>query len=945
MLLTQNLRREGARAGGGRELMSSKSKIARISLIVALVLALALTLSACNFFDGMTKITSVNVEATSGLADSNGDGIYEIYSGESFTLTVSWNNKLLINNPTIKWFASQNGGEKQEVSGQTAATLTTSLSGSVGATIEYSASANSVQSSNSIKIIIVARPSGGGGQGGGEGGEGGGGEGGDPPAPSISFTVETSGTSAADSDGYVGAKYGKQFAVSVNLGGQTIISPVYEWYVKEDGVQRQLEGAGDSINFTISSRSIAKYEFWAVLKLDEDIPSTNTAKVKFVESTLIVNSIDCTSHTIAQGMVQQNINDGLENVVLTAVWNEDEIPEDLVTFTWSVDDVQQVGETSKTFTFDVSDISSACEKTVKLIGRFGSQVTMSVSIKLSFVVEYLPIDRVNLAVTMDSNVKQVIANTTYKRIVDNEWDTAEVTVTANILPSGANITAPITWTVRDSAGTKTFAETSSVLTETLRYGKNVITATAENIPSRSVIIYILTSDHFSARSYAINSAKAPFIWDGNPQDHYINNQEELNIFIGYLVSTHATSADAEGANVHQVYLAPSKWRDGANTTNAFIQKGNPEAAISIALEQGIDESGSASIGTSGNTKIYLSDSSILGEPTTAYTPATPMEQRNVYVRYSEVDHENKRSKVPSDDFTETMLVKNSNQLMRAVMWGYKPIFEDNAAGDALESLYFKARSVLLKYIGKDMSELDKVKVIYDWLVNDVVYDYGTAGFVVEDEDDYRTSVGLYGYYLEGVFNFVSIDSKSGWDARAVCDGKSKAFALLCGMEGIKAIRVIGYVNGDPDQGHAWNKVLVDVDGDGIREWFVVDCTWGDNTLPIPGDGGTQETLTYAYFLVTDEAIEANHASSMAQPVANYAYDPYADTEIVLNIAGDKVSLLIESKDQAIALKNYSMVHDWVWFQVKTEDESYLSVVNLTVYHIPNTDLYYVHYGT
>lgn len=928
--------------------MSSKSKIVRISLIVALVLSLALTLSACNFFDGMTKITSVNVEATSGLADSNGDGIYEIYSGESFTLTVSWNNKLLINKPTIKWFASQNGGEKQEVSGQTAATLTTSLSGSVGATIDYSASANSVQSSNSIKIIIVARPSGGGGQGGGEGGEGGegggggeGGEGGDPPAPSISFTVETSGTSAADSDGYVGAKYGKQFAVSVNLGGQTIISPVYEWYVKEDGVQRQLEGAGESINFTISSRSIAKYEFWAVLKLDEDMPSTNTAKVKFVESTLIVNSIDCTSHTIAQGMVQQNINDGLENVVLTAVWNEDEIPEDLVTFTWSVDDVQQVGETSKTFTFDVGSISSACEKTVKVTARFKGQYAPTISIKLSFVEEYLPIDKVSVAVTQTVDVKQVIEHTTFKRIVDGTSDTAEITFSANILPAGANITAPVTWTVRDASGTHALLETSNVLTTTLAHGKNVVTATVENVPSRSVMVYVLTNDEFNDRKYAINGAKSTFVWNGSTQDHYINNQEELDMLVGYIVSTHATESsaltgDTPNPNTHQMYLAPSAWRDGVNTTPAFAE------ARSAALHNGMYESGTPGISTYGNRYMYLSSSSVLGEPTAAYTPLTPMEQRNVYVRYKEIDSysSNKRSKVPSDDFTETMLVKNSNQLMRAIEWGYKPTYEDNATGDALEALYYRARSVLLKYVGKDMTELEKVKVIYDWLVNEVVYDYSTAAYEGDD------GINYYAYYLEGVFNFLSIDSNTGWDARAVCDGKSKAFVLLCGMEGIHAARIIGTAGQDANPenwgGHAWNKVLVDTDDDGVREWCVVDCTWGDNALTIGSD--TKETLTYEYFLVTDEAIEANHASSMAQPVANYAYDPYADTEIVLNIAGDKVSLLIESKDQAIALKNYSMTHDWVWFQVKTEDASYLSVVNLSQVLLGD-GIYYIHYAS
>ena len=894
--------------------MSSKSKIARISLIVALVLALALTLSACNFFDGMTKITSVNVEATSGLADSNGDGIYEIYSGESFTLTVNWNNKLLINNPTIKWFASQNSGEKQEVSGQTAATLTTSLSGAVGATIEYSASANSVQSANSIKIVIVARPSGGG-QGGGEGG---GGEGGDPPAPSISFTVETSGTSAADSDGYVGAKYGKQFSVSVNLGGQTIIGPVYEWYVKEDGAQRQLEGSGDSINFTISSRSIARYEFWAVLKLDVDIPSTNTAKVKFVESTLVVNSIDCTSHTIAQGMVQQNINDGLENVVLTAVWNEDEIPEELVTFTWSVDNVTQDGQTSKTFTYDVGGISSACEKTIKVSGRFAGQVTMSVSIKLSFVEVFMPVSKVTISVVQNGEVNPYGSglNYTYKMTSSTMSNPGSVTVNANVNPDGTDLSTPCTWTIRDLSGTRTVAGTGRTNTIALSYGKNVITATIDNMESRSITVYALTSSDLHDRRHVIQDT---FIWDGNVQDHYINNQEELNMFIGYLVSTHKTapSASSSSANIHTYYLAPNAWRDGVNTTSEFkrdtIIDGHPvldpTCALGIAMHVGIDESGSAAISTYGNEKICLTDDSTLGEPSGAIATDYVVSQENVYVRYKEVSFEERRSKLPVDDFTETMDVENSNQLMRAVMWGYKPnIVGENAV--ALGQLYNKARSMLIKYVGRSMSDLEKVAVIYDWLVNEVDYDYKAA---------YEsTDINVYAYYLEGVFNFVSVDSNVGWNARAVCDGKSKAFALLCGMEGIKAIRVIGKAGNDPNPnnwgGHAWNKVLVDVDGDGVREWFALDCTWGDTGLATGTLHDQKEMLTYEYFLRTDDFMDDTHASDMAQPAATFVYDVYADVMI-----GGTITIDCDTVDELRALRDYSMAHGNVTIICRVDD--------------------------
>ena len=253
-----------------------------------------------------------------------------------------------------------------------------------------------------------------------------------------------------------------------------------------------------------------------------------------------------------------------------------------------------------------------------------------------------------------------------------------------------------------------------------------------------------------------------------------------------------------------------------------------------------------------------------------------------------------------------MLVKNSNQLVRALTWGYRPTFEDNAAGTTLSLLYYAARNVLRSHIGKGATDLEKVGIIYDWLVNEVDYDYAAAEYTGAD------SVRYNAYYLEGVFN----------DHRAVCDGKSKAFALLCGMEGIKAIRVIGTAgSGAPEYwgGHAWNKVLVDADGDGVREWFAVDCTWGDTGLSTETYHERKEILTYEYFLTTDAHMATSHASDMAQPVANTVFDPYANINV--KYLTNTTTLDVTTREQLEVLQAYSLNHGKVKIRCRISDEA------------------------
>ncbi len=179
---------------------------------------------------------------------------------------------------------------------------------------------------------------------------------------------------------------------------------------------------------------------------------------------------------------------------------------------------------------------------------------------------------------------------------------------------------------------------------------------------------------------------------------------------------------------------------------------------------------------------------------------------------------------------EERAVYNSEELWWAVERGYRPVFaiENSSA----ERIYNKARDVLREIVTDGMSEFEKTLAIYEYIVKAVDYDYDAL-----HDPDITSSHENVCYYLEGVFDH----------GRAVCDGKSKAFVLLCGIEGISAVREFGY-GMVTEAGHAWNYVKVD----GV--WYVVDTTNGDASIALKPDGVSAfygknvQIIKYKYFL-------------------------------------------------------------------------------------------------
>ncbi|HCX94257.1 MAG TPA: hypothetical protein DHH42_00985 [Clostridiales bacterium] len=479
---------------------------------------------------------------------------------------------------------------------------------------------------------------------------------------------------------------------------------------------------------------------------------------------------------------------------------------------------------------EVNDTIAAIEKE----GTFTLKVDVDgVSREVSFVVkDNVAANHIEVGVT--GNLSQTTAET--------------VTFTATLSPAKADVES-VKWYVND----KYYSTGKTFSFKPTNRGEYKVTAEINKITKTKTIVYL--SEHDEAWYYASHFHD----YGGYAQNRYITSKEELKNLILFVLENKIAEI-----KFYAGYATPETVKKDVSDVRDCVEESGIIPGYSLE--------------TSGNEftikfRFFADEAGLIPTVNSPEFDAPDGFADAVQNTYSKPHYDNvkKTRNFYIDSVKETMSVSTSNMLYKAVAWGYKPVFMGSQA-ENLKQIYDNAKDALSYIVSDEMSEYEKVHAIYDYIIYNVRYDHDCANA----EDAYvsgnlslNEKMKYYGYYLEGIF----LDKFYKKDMHAVCDGKSKAFVLMCGIEGITAVRISGKASSDGKNfgGHAWNKVLLDLNGTGDKEWYFVDTTWGD-----VGDN-SKEFLSHAYFLLSDDEVKNTHVENPGHdyPKAEGKFDYYA----------------------------------------------------------------------
>lgn len=496
--------------------------------------------------------------------------------------------------------------------------------------------------------------------------------------------------------------------------------------------------------------------------------------------------------------------------------------------------------------------------TIAAIGKEGA-FTLKVDVDgvsrdISFVVkDNVAANHIEVGVT--GNLSQTTAET--------------VTFTATLSPAKADVES-VKWYVND----KYYSTGKTFSFKPTNRGEYKVTAEINKITKTKTIVYL--SEHDEAWYYASHFHD----YGGYAQNRYITSKEELKNLILFVLENKIAEI-----KFYAGYATPETVKNDVSEVRDCVEESGIIPGYSLK--------------TSGNEftikfRFFADEAGVIETVNSPEYDAPDGFADAVQNTYSKPHYDNvkKTRNFYIDSVKETMSVSTSNMLYKAVAWGYKPVFMGSQA-ENLKQIYDNAKDALSYIVSDEMSEYEKVHAIYDYIIYNVRYDHDCANA----EDKYvsgnlslNEKMKYYGYYLEGIF----LDKFYKKDMHAVCDGKSKAFVLMCGIEGITAVRISGEASSDGKNfgGHAWNKVLLDLNGTGDKEWYFVDTTWGD-----VGDD-SKEFLSHAYFLLSDDEVKNTHVEKTGHgyPKAEGKFDYFAHETYTSN--GTEYNYVITNRNLA-----------------------------------------------
>ena len=475
--------------------------------------------------------------------------------------------------------------------------------------------------------------------------------------------------------------------------------------------------------------------------------------------------------------------------------------------------------------------------TIAAIGNEGTFTLKVVVGEVSREVNFVVKDNVaanHIEVDVTGNLSQTTAET--------------VTFTATLSPAKADVES-VKWYVND----KYYSTGKTFSFKPTNRGEHKVTAEINKITKTKTIVYLSENDE--AWYYALHFHD----YGGYAQNRYITSKEDLKNLILFVLENKIAEI-----TFYAGYSTPETVKKDVSEVRDCVEESGIIPGYSLE--------------TSGNEftikfRFFADEAGVIETVNSPEYDAPDGFMDAVQNTYSKPHYDNvkKTRNFYIDSVKETMSVSTSNMLYKAVAWGYKPVFMGSQA-DNLKQIYDNAKDALSYIVSDEMNEYEKVHAIYDYIIYNVRYDHDCANA----EDKYvsgnlslNEKMKYYGYYLEGIF----LNKFYKKDMHAVCDGKSKAFVLMCGIEGITAVRISGEASSDGKNfgGHAWNKVLLDLNGTGDKEWYFVDTTWGD-----VGDD-SKEFLSHAYFLLSDDEVKNTHVEKTGHgyPKAEGKFDYYA----------------------------------------------------------------------
>lgn len=161
-----------------------------------------------------------------------------------------------------------------------------------------------------------------------------------------------------------------------------------------------------------------------------------------------------------------------------------------------------------------------------------------------------------------------------------------------------------------------------------------------------------------------------------------------------------------------------------------------------------------------------------------------------------------------------------------------PVVESTYETDirGVRQMYAAIETAVTEYLGvaeQADGVYEKVRVVYNHLIETIDYAYKSDGSTPESEDWAHSVVGVF----DSAYH------------KAVCEGYAKAFSFILNILDVPNVYIVGQAGGG---GHAWNAVSFD----GGNMYYYMDATWDDPK------GATRNQ--YAYFAMPKNLFEKRH---------------------------------------------------------------------------------------